>query len=131
MFQSHATRVLTLALLLFPVLAPDARAQLLVEDQGVELHGTARLVMSEAGTRNVLESDTAYVAKKANHGSPRPRRPGEVFRDCDDCPEMVVLPGGGLAMGRHEVTVGEYGAFVAATGGGGTSWRELHSADPA
>ena len=69
-FQSHATRVLTLALLLFPVLAPDARAQLLFEDQGVELHGTARLELSEAGTCNVLESDTAYEEKQANHGAP-------------------------------------------------------------
>ncbi len=32
----------------------------------------------------------------------------EVFRDCDRCPEMVVMPGGGLALGRYEVTVGEY-----------------------
>ena len=47
-----------------------------------------------------------------------PRRPGEVFRDCDACPEMVVLPGGGLALGRYEVTVGEYRAFATATGGG-------------
>ena len=70
MFQSHATRVLTLALLLFPVLAPDARAQLLFEDQGVELHGTARLELSEAGTCNVLESDTSYEEKQANHGAP-------------------------------------------------------------
>ena len=131
MFQRHETRILTLALLLCPVLAPDARAQLLFEDQGVELHGTARLVMSEAGTCNVLETDTWYEEKTANHGAPRSRRPVEVFRDCDDCPEMVVLPGGGLAMGRYEVTVGEYGAFVAATGGGGSSWRELHSAEPA
>ena len=63
------------------------------------------------------------------------RRPGEVFRDCDVCPEMVVLPGGGLAMGRYEVTVGEYRAFASATGGGaggecftmgrrGDSWRD-------
>ena len=57
------------------------------------------------------------------------RRPGEVFRDCADCPEMVVLAGGGLAMGRYEVTVGEYRAFASATGGGGNdclsggSWR--------
>ena len=70
MFQSHATRVLTLALLLFPVLAPDARAQLLFEDQGVELYGTARLELSEAGTCNVLESDTSYEEKQANHGAP-------------------------------------------------------------
>ena len=130
-FQSHATRVLTLALLLYPVLAPDARGQQLLEIDGIELRGEAQLVQSGGGTCNVLESDTAYEENQANHGAPRPRRPGEVFRDCDDCPEMVVLPGGGLAMGRYEVTVGKYGAFVAATGGGGTSWRELHSADPA
>ena len=53
-----------------------------------------------------------------------PRRPGDVFRECDECPEMVVLPGGGLAMGRYEVTVGEYRAFVSATGGTGDDrWR--------
>ena len=53
-------------------------------------------------------------------------RPGDVFRDCAACPEMVVLPGGGLALGRYEVTVGEYRAFVSATGagaGGGCSTR--------
>ena len=58
-----------------------------------------------------------------------PRRAGDVFRDCEECPEMVVLPGGGLAMGRYEVTVGEYRAFASATGGGaddcfGDSWRD-------
>ena len=58
------------------------------------------------------------------------RRPGEVFRDCAECPEMVVLPGGNLAMGGYEVTVGEYGAFASATGGGAgdcggrDSWRD-------
>ena len=46
-----------------------------------------------------------------------PRRPGDVFQDCDICPEMVVLPGGGLALGRYELTVGEYRAFSSATGG--------------
>ena len=54
-----------------------------------------------------------------------PRRPGDVFRDCEECPEMVVLAGGGLAMGRYEVTVGEYRAFVSATGGTGDDrWRD-------
>ena len=51
-------------------------------------------------------------------GGDAPRRPGDVFRECDECPEMVVLPGGGLALGRYEVTVGEYRAFASATGGG-------------
>lgn len=70
------------------------------------------------------------------------RQPGRVFRDCDDCPEMVVLPAGEFrmgsradddeadvderpehevrvgrfAMGRYEVTRGEYAAFASATG---------------
>ena len=54
----------------------------------------------------------------------------EVFRDCAECPEMVVLSGGGLALGRYEVTVGEYRAFASAAGGGAgdcygdSSWRE-------
>ena len=53
------------------------------------------------------------------------RRAGDVFRDCAECPEMVVLPGGSLAMGRYEVTVGEYRAFVSATGGTGDDrWRD-------
>lgn len=28
---------------------------------------------------------------------------GSAFRDCEVCPEMVVLPGGALALGRYEV----------------------------
>ena len=62
------------------------------------------------------------------------RRPGRVFRDCPECPEMVVLAGGVLAMGRYEVTVGEYRAFASPPGGGagggcftmggGDSWRD-------
>ena len=61
------------------------------------------------------------------------QKPGEMFRDCDECPEMVVMPGGRLALGRYEVTVGEYRAFASETGGGagagcfsivqGDSWR--------
>ena len=54
------------------------------------------------------------------------RRPGDVFRDCAECPEMVVLSGGGLAMGRYEVTVGEYRAFVSATGGTGDDRSRNH-----
>ena len=59
-------------------------------------------------------------------GADAPRRPDEVFRDCDECPEMVVMPGGGLALGRYEVTVGEYRAFASATGrgAGGDCWRD-------
>ena len=43
---------------------------------------------------------------------------GHVFRDCETCPEMVVLPGSAVALDRYELTVGEYRAFASATGGG-------------
>ena len=48
-------------------------------------------------------------------------QPGAVFRDCEVCPEMVVIAGGRLALGRYEVTVGEYRAFASATAGGSRS----------
>ena len=69
--------------------------------------------VSEPPVTGVPES----VPEVAADGNAR-WRPGSVFRDCDVCPEMVVLPGGDLALGRYEVTVGEYRAFVSATGGG-------------
>ena len=62
-------------------------------------------------------------------GADASRRPGDIFRDCDECPAMVVMAGGGSALGQHEVTIGEYHAFALATGGGagdchGGSWRD-------
>ena len=71
-----------------------------------------------------FERCAAYAADQEGLGT------GDVFRDCESCPEMVVLPGGGLALGRYEVTVGEYRAFASATGAGaedcigGESWRD-------
>ena len=47
--------------------------------------------------------------------------PGHVFRDCERCPEMVVLPGSAVTLGRYEVTVGEYQTFASATNGGPAS----------
>ncbi len=74
-----------------------------------------------------------------------PRTAGSAFRDCDDCPEMIVVPAGSFvmgtpgtasapgieaaeyepvvialpsafALGRHEVTRGQYARFVADSG---------------
>ena len=53
-----------------------------------------------------------------------------IFQDCPECPEVVVLEGENFALGRHEVTVGQYRAFVSATDRseyrctGGGSWQE-------
>jgi len=78
-------------------------------------------------------------------GADLEREPGADFRDCDDCPEMVVLPAGSFVMGtpgapaargaaaaegevvlvsfarpfaigRREVTRGEYARFIADSG---------------
>ena len=70
----NATAILTtVALILFPALAAPAPAQRLLETDGIELHGMARVVTSAAGTCNVLEaSHTAaeYERIQANHGQP-------------------------------------------------------------
>ena len=55
--------------------------------------------------------------------------PGHVFRDCETCPEMVVLPRSIVALGRYKVTVGEYRAFAAATGGGAGGGCRSFSSD--
>jgi len=43
-------------------------------------------------------------------------KPGESFRDCPDCPEMVVLPAGSVgpafALGKYEVTQGQWRAIM-------------------
>ena len=102
--------------------------------------------------RNRL-TELPAVAGATDPSRPRPgdrpvnlrRRPGTVFRDCDGCPSMIVLPAGAFHMGcvsdtffcrdereealkhprrnvrsfalsTHEVTRGEYATFVLATG---------------
>jgi formylglycine-generating enzyme required for sulfatase activity len=88
----------------------------------------------------------ASIAAAAPAGSAEPGHdPGSAFRDCDDCPEMVVVPAGTFvmgtpgapvgrgaaaaegeatvvviarpfALGRREVTRGEYARFIADSG---------------
>lgn len=58
---------------LFPLTVAETQAQRLLESDGIELRGTARIVTFAAGTCNVLEdreSAAAYELKKANHGKP-------------------------------------------------------------
>ena len=70
--------------------------------------------------REALELRRAEAARRRAEAERRRAArwpPGHVFRDCETCPEMVVLPGSAVALGRYEVTVGEYRAFASATGG--------------
>ena len=62
-------RVPTMALVLFAAVAVEGRGRQLLEIDGVELRGDTQLVLSGGGTCNVLESDTSYEEKKANHGA--------------------------------------------------------------
>ena len=71
---------------------------------------------SLAALRTAGEDAARVAARRQAESEAERRRPGGVFRDCDDCPEMVVMAGGNLALGRYEVTVQEYRAFVSATG---------------
>ncbi len=99
---------------------------LVAAGRGGEFYREALELLDSAEVR--LEREEAERGRLARWS------PGDVFRDCDVCPEMVVRPESALALGRYEVTVGEYRAFASATGGGpgggcdysseSTSWRD-------
>ena len=90
---------------------------LIAAGRGGEFYREALELLDSADVRfarEEAERDRAEVEHRRATRWP----PGEVFRDCEACPEMVVLPGSVLALGRYEVTLGEYRAFASATGGG-------------
>ena len=104
---------------------------------------SAKLLLASGREREAEERTAAERQRrdrKARKRVEREREPGTVFRDCDDCPEMVVVKLGSFMMGSprgewdaderpqhrvtiqrsfavgvHEVTRGEFARFVAAT----------------
>src|SRR5215470_1346507 len=46
------------------------------------------------------QSDSAAAPAAASQAPPGAPAPGTTFRDCSDCPEMVVVPAGKFMMGR-------------------------------
>lgn len=92
-----------------------------------------------SGRIDVAPDAQVLTQLEASHQISCARSAGSRFRDCPECPEMVVLPTGSfrmgsndgedderpvhqvrvekaIAMGRNEVTLGEFRAFVTATG---------------
>ena len=63
-------RMYLVAFVALLALPAGAQGQRLLEIDGIELRGEAQLVMSGGGTCNVLESDTAYEARRENDGAP-------------------------------------------------------------
>ena len=83
---------------------------------GAQFYRQALELLDSAGvslTREEADRQRADVERRRAARWP----PGTVFRDCEACPEVVVLPGSRLALGRYEVTFGEYRALASATGG--------------
>ena len=102
----------------------------------------AALEERDAVAARMTPQQVAEAQTRAQTWQPIPQ-PGAVFRDCADCPEMVVVPAGSYMMGSpgseagrdddegplhrvtisqpfavgvYEVTRGEFGRFVGATG---------------
>jgi formylglycine-generating enzyme required for sulfatase activity len=95
--------------------------------------------------RTVVIASIGLLAIARAGAAESPRASGSTFRDCDDCPEMIVIPAGSFvmgtaaaasapgiaaaeqdavvidlpdafALGRQEVTRGQYARFVADSG---------------
>jgi len=101
-----------------------------------------RVQIQETPAPVVVQQRPPVATEPASPARP-PSTPPSVFRDCPECPEMVVIPAGSFemgspesedgreenegpmryvaigkafALGKTEVTVGEFRAFVRATG---------------
>ena len=121
------------------------QAQALAEEGRAEqerLRAEKERLAREAKAKRQAELERARLVREAaerERGAEAERRareekpPGREFRDCGECPEMVVVPAGeymigswhrvrigqAFAVGRYEVTFAEWDACVAAGGCGG------------
>ncbi len=120
------------------VLGPRSRAAIRDYQRAA---GTAQTGYLDQATARTLIAQGSEM--QAATPAARGLQPGDVFRDCAECPEMVVVPAGSFmmglpadeegrrdnegpqrrvtiaepfAVGRFEVKRGEFGRFVAATG---------------
>ena len=85
---------------------------------GSASQSTAEAAVFEAAVKLAVERVLAEVAQKAaaeraaSEAAPKPTplrtsnlaNPGQIVKDCADCPEMVVLPAGSFEMGSNENT---------------------------
>ncbi|MCF5227521.1 SUMF1/EgtB/PvdO family nonheme iron enzyme, partial [Pseudomonas syringae] len=62
-------------------------------------------LLSLSAVLGLLLGGTALAATPVSVPAPVPA-PGKTFKDCKDCPEMVVLPAGTFTMGAPEEEMG-------------------------
>ena len=104
---------------------PAYQTYLATFDTGLRLNGAylsdarERVTALEEADQKAAEDAAAKAEAEAK--AALGDRPGDVIRDCETCPDLVVLtPEAGrkpdLAILRTEVTIGEFRTFVAATG---------------
>ena len=129
------------------ILGPGSRAAVRDYQAGAGAVSTGYLTRAQAGALldqgAALQERERPVAAQPVTPAPSVRQPGETFRDCDDCPELVVVPAGSFMMGSpegeagrdsdegpqhrvrlaepfavgvYEVTLGQFAVFVEATG---------------
>ena len=115
----------------------EAERQRQEEEARRQAQGAERWRAAEA------ERQAREAERQRQEAARKRTQPGETFRDCPTCPELVVVPAGtslmgspsyetgreedegpvhqvilgqAFAVGKYEVTVGEYGHFVSTTG---------------
>jgi formylglycine-generating enzyme required for sulfatase activity len=59
-------------------------------------------VVAKGSSIGLTVASAAKTASPTSPDAPRPASAGKVFRDCPDCPEMVVIPAGSFLMGSPE-----------------------------
>jgi formylglycine-generating enzyme required for sulfatase activity len=104
----HRLLILALLLLVDPARGAAATVRSLVSDAAMQRAGHDNL------PRQANEDFTVAQAPAANETADAAPKPGEIFRDCTDCVEMVVVPAGQFEMGsgdtplekpQHRVTI--------------------------
>ncbi|MGI9476678.1 MAG: SUMF1/EgtB/PvdO family nonheme iron enzyme [Hyphomicrobiaceae bacterium] len=134
----------------------DTKSRAVLESFIRAYPATVFATFANARLKELADQRLAMTQQQQNLPAARPRailEPGTEFQDCPKCPRMVVLPPGqfkmgsprkergrekdegprhavsiarAFAVGKYEVTRGQYAAFVLATGqkDGGSCWSE-------
>ena len=97
---------------------PNGVFRALAEARLAELRTPANSVPGGDGSRRAAAGSPGSGSRTAA-AADAPRRLGEVFRDCDECPEMVVMPGGPPSSGALRSD----GGRVSCVRGGDGRWR--------